>query len=274
MRTLSEAYGQVNGVETRVAGRARYKRHFDLLLVAASLVLLSPLWLLILTVVPLFIWLNDRGPVFYVQERVGRWGQPFGMIKFRTMVQNAEHMTGPVLAGKQDPRITKVGKVLRALHLDEIPQIINVIKGDMSLVGPRPERPELASEIERELPGFSTRLYVPPGIAGLAQACRDYHARPRDKLRYDNLYVAKMSLWVDVKLLIRCTWVALAHGLRDLRYGGTPQHWPTSRPGSRRAQPSGVAAESSMAAMANGTASASKKSASAMAQLDGVARAR
>ena len=166
--------------------------------------------------IALAIKLEDRGSVFYVQKRLGRWGQPFRMFKFRTMVPNAEDSTGPVLAGMRDLRITRVGKVLRALHLDEIPQIVNVLRGDMSLVGPRPERPELAKRIERLVPGFSVRLCVKPGIAGLAQVTKDYHLRPRNKLRYDNLYVAKMSPWLDLKLLVRCVWVAIRQGLGDL----------------------------------------------------------
>ena len=271
VKTLSEPGVQANGVATGAVHRARYKRPFDLLLVVAALVLLSPLWLLLLTLIPSAIWLNDRGRVFYVQERTGRWGRPFGMIKFRTMVQNAERMTGPVWAGKRDPRITKVGKVLRALHLDEIPQIINVLKGDMSLVGPRPERPELTAKIERDLPGFSTRLQVSPGIAGLAQACRDYHARPRDKLRYDNLYVAKMSVWVDIKLLVRCVWVAFAHGLRVLGNRGASQHRPHSRQRTQKAQRGQVAVEAQMAAKAKGTAAAPRPGATAAVQSVSVA---
>ncbi len=141
------------------------------------------------------------------------------MFKFRTMVPNAEDSTGPVWAGMKDLRITKVGKVLRALHLDEIPQLVNVFRGDMSLVGPRPERPELAKRIERMVPGFSVRLGVKPGIAGLAQVTKDYHLRPRNKLRYDNLYVAKMSPWLDLKLLVRCVWVAIRQGLADFSRG-------------------------------------------------------
>ena len=213
---MSDLRGQVNGVNKAVVERARYKRPFDLVATLVACVLLAPVLLPLCAAIALAIKLEDRGSVFYVQKRLGRWGRPFRMFKFRTMVPNAEDSTGPVLAGMRDLRVTKVGKVLRALHLDEIPQLVNVLRGDMSLVGPRPERPELAKRIERLVPGFSVRLCVKPGIAGLAQVTKDYHLRPRNKLRYDNLYVAKMSPWLDLKLLVRCVWVAVRQGLGDL----------------------------------------------------------
>lgn len=174
--------------------------------------LLAPLWLPICLIVPLAIWLEDRGRIFYQQERLGRNGRLFNIVKFRTMVQNAEHLTGPVLAYRSDERSTKVGRVLRRTHLDEVPQLINVLRGEMSFVGPRPERPELYQQIEQELPAFAKRLRVRPGIAGLAQARGGYHAAPRVKLRYDNLYVNAMGPWLDLKLLLRCLWIALATG--------------------------------------------------------------
>ena len=216
---MSELRSQVNGADKAVVERARYKRPFDLVVAVVACALLAPVLLLLCAAISLAIKLEDRGCVFYVQKRLGRWGQPFLMFKFRTMVPNAEDSTGPVWAGMEDLRITKVGKVLRALHLDEIPQLVNVFRGEMSLVGPRPERPELAKRIERMVPGFSVRLCVKPGIAGLAQVTKDYHLRPRDKLRYDNLYVAKMSPWLDLKLLVRCVWVAVRQGLADFSRG-------------------------------------------------------
>ena len=216
---MSELRSQVNGADKAVVERARYKRPFDLVVAVVACALLAPVLLLLCAAISLAIKLEDRGRVFYVQKRLGRWGQPFLMFKFRTMVPNAEDLTGPVWAGMEDLRITKVGKVLRALHLDEIPQLVNVFRGDMSLVGPRPERPELAKRIERMVPRFSVRLCVKPGIAGLAQVTKDYHLRPRNKLRYDNLYVAKMSPWLDLKLLVRCVWVAVRQGLADFSRG-------------------------------------------------------
>ena len=191
---------------------ANYKRSFDLA-VLAVIAVLAPLWLPICLVISLAIWLEDRGRVFYVQQRLGQGGRLFNIVKFRTMVQNAEHLTGPVWASVSDARATKVGRVLRRTHLDEMPQIINVLRGEMSWVGPRPERPELMDGIEQEVPAFSGRLRVKPGIAGLAQSRAGYHAKPRDKLRYDNLYVAAMSPLLDLKLLVRCLWIALTAGL-------------------------------------------------------------
>ena len=186
-----------------------YKRPFDLTLIAVFGVLLAPMWLVLWTVIPLAIWLEDRGRVFLVQRRVGRGGQTFDMIKFRTMVEDAERLTGPVLAAESDERSTKVGALLRRLHLDEVPQIINVAKGEMSLVGPRPERPELAEEISLRVPRFGDRLRVRPGIAGLAQAQGTYHTHPRSKLRYDRLYIDTMGPLLDLKLLGLCLWKAV-----------------------------------------------------------------
>ena len=128
--------------------RDGYKRAFDLTVIFIAYILLFPLWLIIWIFVPLAIWLEDRGPVFYAQERVGRWGRHFRVLKFRTMIQDAESLTGQVLAVEDDPRLTRVGKILRKFHLDEIPQVINIVRGEMSLVGPRPERPALAEQFD------------------------------------------------------------------------------------------------------------------------------
>ena len=129
-------------------------------------------------------------------------GKHFKVLKFRTMIQDAERQTGQVWAAEDDPRLTKVGKTLRRLHLDEIPQVINIVRGEMSLVGPRPERPALAEQFNREVPGFSQRLRVRPGIAGLAQVRGSYWTDPSYKLKYDNLYIETMSPWLDIKLLV------------------------------------------------------------------------
>ena len=125
------------------------------------------------------------------------------------MIQDAERQTGQVWAAEDDPRLTKVGKTLRRLHLDEIPQVINIVRGEMSLVGPRPERPALAEQFNREVPGFSQRLRVRPGIAGLAQVRGSYWTDPSYKLKYDNLYIETMSPWLDIKLLFLAVWVAV-----------------------------------------------------------------
>ena len=184
--------------------RARYKRPFDLGLIAAALVLLLPVWVVLGAAIALAIRIEDGGPVLYRHRRLGRGGRPFEIVKFRSMVVGAEDRTGPVRAAWRDTRRTRVGRVLRRCHLDELPQVINVLAGEMSLVGPRPERPELAARIEREVPGFSRRLRVDPGIMGLFQARGHYHLHPRHKLRYDDLYIARMSPWLDLALCAMC----------------------------------------------------------------------
>ena len=146
--------------------RERYKRPFDVALVALALVLAGPLWLALGGAIALAIRIEGGGPVFYRQARLGRAGRVFGMLKFRTMAEDAEERTGPVWAARRDARSTAVGRVLRRYHLDELPQVVNVLRGEMSLVGPRPERPELAARIVRTVPGFEARLRVRPGIAG------------------------------------------------------------------------------------------------------------
>ena len=128
----------------------------------------------------------------------------FEILKFRTMAVGAEADTGPVWTEPGDARITRVGRLLRRFHLDELPQAVNILRGEMSLVGPRPERPELAALVEREVPGFSARLRVRPGVAGLAQAKGAGWRDPALKLHYDNLYIAAMSPWLDLALCLRC----------------------------------------------------------------------
>lgn len=194
---------------------ARYKRPFDLAVIVVAGLLFTPVWLLLCIAIPIAIRLEDGGPVFHVQTRLGRAGRHFRMFKFRTMIEEAERPETAVLASENDPRLTRVGRILRSSHLDEIPQILNVVMGDMSLVGPRPERPELANLIRRKLPDFDQRLRVRPGIAGLSQARRHYHVTARHKLRYDNLYIASMTPLLDLKLLVACFLVSI--GLRRLR---------------------------------------------------------
>ena len=199
--------------------RERYKRPFDLTLVALAGVGLLPLWLILGIAIALAIRVNSRGPVLYRQPRLGRGGRVFSMLKFRTMVEDAEARTGPVWAARPDPRPTAVGRVLRRFHLDELPQVVHVLRGEMSLVGPRPERPELAARIERDVPEFGERLRVRPGIAGLAQAQGAGYQHPPSKLFYDNLYIETMSPWLDLKLCVLCVWRALRPARRR---GGGP----------------------------------------------------
>ena len=198
-------------VNSNASGVVRdgYKRPFDLVVIILAHLLLFPLWVVLWIVVPLAIWLGDRGPVFYTQERVGRRGRLFKVIKFRTMIVDAEAQTGPIWAAEDDPRITKVGGVLRRVRLDEMPQVINIVRGEMSLVGPRPERQVLFEQFNRQISGFSQRIRVRPGVAGLAQVRGDALTNPRCKLRYDNLYIEKMSPWLDCKLLVLSVWLVL-----------------------------------------------------------------
>lgn len=187
----------------------RYQRPFDLAVLVAVHILLLPVWVLLWTVVPLAIWLGDRGHVLYGQTRLGKEGRPFRMFKFRTMVVEAESGAGAVWASSQDERQTAVGRFLRRYRIDEVPQVINMLRGEMSLVGPRPERPELHAEFERATPGFGLRLRVRPGLAGLAQVRGRYSTRPRDKLRYDRLYIERMGPLLDLKLLAASVWVTM-----------------------------------------------------------------
>ena len=178
-----------------------WKRPFDLLVLTVVHIALAPVWLALWTSIPLAIWLTDRGPVFYTQTRVGKGGKIFRAYKFRSMVPDAERYTGAVWAEEDDPRITGVGRILRNRALDELPQVINMWKGDISLVGPRPERPELEEEFTRKWPQFGRRLAVRPGLTGIAQVYGRYYTHPRDKVRYDTIYIRRMSPCLDVKLL-------------------------------------------------------------------------
>jgi lipopolysaccharide/colanic/teichoic acid biosynthesis glycosyltransferase len=178
----------------------------DRLLAALGLVLLLPVLALICAIVKL----SSRGPAFHRQERVGKNGRIFSILKVRTMVENAEGATGPIWARDNDPRITPIGRILRKTHLDEIPQLINVLRGDMSLVGPRPERPMFVEQFKRTIPGYELRLLVKPGITGLAQVYHTYDTTVRDvrkKLAYDLLYIKKMCMMTDVVIIfltVRC----------------------------------------------------------------------
>ena len=161
----------------------------------------------ILGLLILIVKLTSRGPAIYRQVRVGRGGRHFTMYKFRSMSVNAESKSGAVWAATKDPRTTPVGRILRKLHLDEIPQLFNVLKGEMSLVGPRPERPEFVELLSREIPGYTDRLTVLPGITGLAQINlppdTDLNS-VRRKLILDQMYLHEMGLWMDLRL-VACT---------------------------------------------------------------------
>jgi exopolysaccharide biosynthesis polyprenyl glycosylphosphotransferase len=155
------------------------------------------------------IKLTSTGPMFYRQRRVGRDSKEFVMYKLRTMIDRAEATTGPVLAGIDDERITRVGRFLRATRIDEIPQLFNVLNGTMSLVGPRPERPEFVEEFLQTIPGYAERLQVKPGLTGLAQVNSEYHTTAEYKLKYDLAYIYNYSLWLDMRILAETVKVML-----------------------------------------------------------------
>jgi lipopolysaccharide/colanic/teichoic acid biosynthesis glycosyltransferase len=144
---------------------------------------------------------TSRGPVLFRQERAGKDRRPFTMVKFRTMHLHAEEETGPVLASENDPRATWVGRYLRGSRLDELPQLWNVLRGDMSFVGPRPERPEFITRFERDIQGYAERFKVRPGLSGYAQVNGEYHTSAATKLKYDLAYIYNRSLWLDLKIL-------------------------------------------------------------------------
>ena len=153
--------------------------------------------------IAVLIKLDSRGPVFYRQIRTGRYGQEFAVFKFRSMRQDAEVHSGPVMAGEDDPRITRAGRVLRAMRLDELPQFINVLRGDMSIVGPRPERPFFVKQFQQEIPEYAFRHNVRPGITGMAQVYGKYNTTVYDKLVYDLMYVQKCDLFTDLVIIIQ-----------------------------------------------------------------------
>ena len=175
------------------------KRLIDVTVSGLGLLLALPFLLLVIV----SIYLEDGPPAFYIQVRVGRRGRSFRIYKFRSMVKEAEALTGAVLATKDDPRITKVGRVLRKTAQDELPQLLNIFLGHMSFVGPRPERPELVAEIAERLPDFHLREQVRPGLTGLAQVYGRYYTEPEGKLPLDLEYIARRSLGLDVHLFLR-----------------------------------------------------------------------
>ncbi|ARU62606.1 hypothetical protein CBW65_17745 [Tumebacillus avium] len=181
------------------------KRGLDILVSGLLLILLSPVLLALCLVIPL----TSAGPAVFRQERLGKGGRPFALYKFRSMVCDAEKATGPVLAVLDDPRVTRLGRLLRATRLDEAPQLINVIRGEMSLVGPRPERAYFSDQFKETVPGYLQRLCVRPGLTGLAQVRAGYASAAVDKLRFDLMYVQNYSLVLDLKILFQTLRVVL-----------------------------------------------------------------
>ena len=182
-------------------GYDRVKRGMDLCLSALMIVVAAPVvglaWVL--------VRVTSRGPGFYSQTRVGRFGEPFVILKLRTMYHDCEARSGARWSSKNDPRVTPVGRVLRKLHVDELPQLLNILRGDMSLIGPRPERPEFVGPLSEALPGYAERLRVRPGLTGLAQIQLPPDSdleSVRRKLVLDRVYVARCGLGLDLRLLV------------------------------------------------------------------------
>jgi lipopolysaccharide/colanic/teichoic acid biosynthesis glycosyltransferase len=188
------------------------KRAFDAGLAGAGLMASAPLWAIIAAA----IRIEDGGPIFYRQERVGLGGRPFVALKFRSMRPDAEATTGAVQAIEHDPRVTRVGRVLRATAMDELPQLWNILRGDMSFVGPRALRP---GEIEttangrmtrlEEIDGFEHRVKVRPGLTGLAQVYAARDVSRRQKFRYDRVYVDRRTWWLDLRLILLSFWISV-----------------------------------------------------------------
>ncbi len=186
------------------------KRGLDVALSGVGLVLSLPIWIVAAAVIKL----EDRGPVFFRQDRVGRHGRVFQVLKFRSMIPDAEARVGALQAGVNDPRVTRVGRILRATAMDELPQLLSIFRGDMSFVGPRALRP---GEIEvngsgrhealEDVPGFSERCRVTPGLTGVAQVFAPRDIPRRQKFRYDLLYIRRRSLTLDLRLIILSFWI-------------------------------------------------------------------
>lgn len=199
------------------------KRSFDATLAAIGLIGSAPLWLLF----AIAIRLEDGGPVFFGQERVGLGGRTFRTLKFRSMRPDAEALTGAVQSTVADPRVTRVGRIMRATAMDELPQLWNILRGDMSFVGPRALRP---GEIEadsggvlvrlEDVPGYDQRIRVRPGLTGIAQIYAPRDVPRRQKFRYDRLYVAKRSGMLDVRLILLSFWISVlgTWEARDRKY--------------------------------------------------------
>lgn len=195
-----------------IAARGAYgagaflKRSFDIVVGSLAFVVALPLWI----VIALAVLIDDGRPILLRQQRAGKDGEPFGMWKFRTMYRHESADDILALARENDSRVTRVGVWLRRHRLDELPQLINVLRGEMSLVGPRPERPEIMQLLAGKVPNFELRLLVRPGLAGLAQVSAEYDTHPAIKLRYDLTYICAWSVALDLRILLRAISTALA----------------------------------------------------------------
>ena len=183
------------------------KRVFYILFSLFALVILA----IPMLVIAIAIKCSSKGGVFYRQERLGLNGKPFTLVKFRSMVADAEKDGAKWSDGDNDNRITKIGRFLRKTRMDELPQLWACLKGELSLIGPRPERPEFYDAFEEHVHGFSQRLKVKPGITGLAQVSGGYNLRPEEKVVYDIEYIEKRSIWLEIKILFKTVGVVFSH---------------------------------------------------------------
>ena len=188
-----------------------YKRPLDLAILTVAHLVLFPVWLLLWTLIPALIWLEDRGPVFFRQERMGKDGRVFTPLKFRTMTVDAQHR-GPGWTSDDDQRVTRVGRVIRHTALDELPQVVSIWKGDMSFVGPRPLTIDMHDEYTQEEPRFPRRLKGRPGLTGLAQINLPRHCSAERRLHYDLEYFERASLWLDIRLILISGWLTISGG--------------------------------------------------------------
>lgn len=184
------------------------KRTLDIVGASLLLLTLTP----VIALIALLVRITSKGPVIFKQVRLTKGGKSFTMYKFRSMRQDAEKTSGAVWATRNDSRVTRIGKILRRTRLDELPQLVNVLTGEMSLIGPRPERPEIAEELSKELPGFDKRLQVKAGITGLAQVSSGYASSKESyikKLSYDLSYVRNRSLTLDAIIAVKTVAVVI-----------------------------------------------------------------
>jgi exopolysaccharide biosynthesis polyprenyl glycosylphosphotransferase len=189
----TSSYQRVEVIPKETVYNLYFKRIFDILVGCIGLIFATP----IILITMIFIKLESPGKALFFQERVGYRGKNFNVIKLRSMRTDAEK-NGAQWASKNDPRVTKVGAFIRKTRIDELPQLINIIKGDMSMIGPRPERPEFTEEFNRDIPGFKMRLLVKPGLTGWAQVNGGYDISPEEKLKYDLYYIKNMGLLLDL----------------------------------------------------------------------------
>lgn len=201
------------GAESRRRWYLPMKQGCEWFMAALMLLVLGP----VIGLLAMLVKMTSPGPAFYWQVRLGRGGKPYRIYKLRSMANNCEAKTGAVWSsGEKDPRVTKLGRFLRETHLDELPQLWNVVRGDMNLVGPRPERPEIASRLERALPGYRYRVMLKPGVTGLAQVQlppdTDLES-VRRKLGYDLHYVREVNVVMDAKILFSTLFLFMASGI-------------------------------------------------------------